>query len=740
MTANQEDCKQGHAAVSASLKPHWHHSLLGKITLFLLTGIIGAYVVGAFAGWVMVERSSLELWRRQAEMNAQSASFAIRNVYTFVAVETDRTGQVTRIVSERPLGDEQSILDTGFNPGDVLALVASQTKNDVWLFQRAGASPNFVTVADADNEAPGKRLDLPKGTLPTQFYSGFAAIGVEKHFVALMPVVTPSGEVTGAVATSIGKADELYLNQKKLLRNSLLVLIGVLIVTVLFVTILMRQLLRPVPALIQALRQIAQNETGNITPFQTRGDEIGSFAIAIETVREAVVERENLLQVREVAKEFEHLAHHDALTGLPNRALFSRQIEKASGLLSNGILRFNVMLLDLDRFKDVNDTHGHAVGDALLIAVSERMSLLLGPEDLPARLGGDEFAILQKVRENPLVEGARLAEGLVASMARPFAILGHDVSVGVSVGIATAPLQGTVPGILLKNADIALYRSKSAGRNTFHFFKKGMAMEQSGPSALERDLELAVEREQLELHYQPIFRTMQGDIAGYEALVRWRHPQMGLLSPDKFIGIAEETGLIVLIGKWVLQQACRDAVLLAHDATMSVNVSVRQLQTKQFVEDVKSALAESSFRPEQLLVEVTESLVIADDTVVRVLAEVHALGVGIVLDDFGTGQSSLTSLMSVPVQAIKIDRSFVVGMDPKSKNQALVAGTVELAHKMGLKVTAEGVETEEQLSILRSLGCDLAQGYLLGPPTTVSSLLETDSLSQKKFSFRGNAR
>jgi diguanylate cyclase (GGDEF)-like protein len=740
MTANQEDFERGHAAVPAPLKPRWHHSLLGKITLFLVAGIVGAFTVGAFAGWVMVERSSLELWRKQAEMNAQSASFAIRNIYTFVAVETDPAGQVTRIVSERPLGDEQSILDTGFNPADVLALVASQTKNNVWLLQWTEASPDFVTAADADNETPGKPLDLPKDVPPNQFFSGFATVGGERHFIALMPVVTPSGEVTGAVATSIGKADQLFVNQNKLLHDSLLILVGVLIVTMLFVTILMRQLFRPVPALIQALRQIAQNETRNVTPFQGRSDEIGSFAIAIETVREAVVERENLRQVREVAKELEHLAHHDALTGVPNRALFSKQLDTLSAQSMDGVTRFNVMLLDLDRFKDVNDTHGHAVGDALLVAASERISLLLGPDDRPARLGGDEFAVLQKVKENPVLEGAKLAEGLVASMARPFRVLGHDVSVGVSIGIASAPLQATVPGILLKNADIALYRSKSAGRSTFHFFKKGMAMEQSGPSALERDLELAVKREQLELHYQPIFSALQGDLVGYEALLRWRHPQMGLLSPEKFIGIAEETGLIIPIGKWVLQQACSDVKFLAHDVTMSVNVSVRQLQMRSFVEDVKLALSESSLRPNQLLIEVTESVVIADETVVKVLAEVHALGVGIVLDDFGTGQSSLSSLLNVPVRTIKIDRSFVACMETQSSGEAIIARTIELAHKMGVTTTAEGVETIEQSNILRSLGCDLMQGYLLGRPKALADLLDARSQTQKKISSGGIAR
>lgn len=293
--ANRKDLDRDDTRAPLS-QPRWHSSLLGKITLFLLTGIIGAYTVGASAGWVMVERSSLELWRRQAEMNAQSASFAIRNIYTFVAVDTDHTGQVTRIISERSLGDDQSILDTGFNPSDVLALVAGQTKNDVWLFRANSVTSELLSAAVADNEVPGMQLNLPDGTRPDQFYTGFAKIGTRSYYIAYMPVVTPSGVVAGAVATSIGEADELFTTQNKLLRDSLVVLVAVLFVTILFVTLLMRQLFRPVPALIQALRQIAQNDTGTLTPFQARRDEIGRFAVAIETVREAAVEREALLQ------------------------------------------------------------------------------------------------------------------------------------------------------------------------------------------------------------------------------------------------------------------------------------------------------------------------------------------------------------------------------------------------------------------------------------------------------------
>jgi diguanylate cyclase (GGDEF)-like protein len=734
--ANRKDLDRDDTRAPLS-QPRWHSSLLGKITFFLLTGIIGAYTVGASAGWVMVERSSLELWRRQAEMNAQSASFAIRNIYTFVAVDTDQTGQVTRIISERSLGDDQSILDTGFNPSDVLALVAGQTKNDVWLFRPNSDTSELLSAAVADNEVPGMQLNLPDGTRPDQFYTGFAEIGTRSYYIAYMPVVTPSGVVAGAVATSIGEADELFTTQNKLLRDSLVVLIAVLFLTILFVTLLMRQLFRPVPALIQALRQIAQNDTGTLTPFQARRDEIGRFAVAIETVREAVVEREALLQVREVAREMEYLAHHDTLTGLPNRARFSKQLEAISVGSNSGATRSNIMLLDLDRFKEVNDTHGHAVGDALLVAVSERISLLLGADDMAARLGGDEFALLQSVNEDPVLEGSRLAEALVSSLAIPFNVVGLEVAVGVSIGIARAPLHGDKPGVLLKHADIALYQSKSAGRGCFHFFRDGMAMAKAGPSALEHELGLALEREELELNYQPIFAAEQGTLIGYEALLRWRHPQMGLISPDNFITLAEETGLIVPIGTWVIQQACRDAVLLENGTTMSVNVSVRQLQKADLVDELEAALRESGLSPHRLLIEVTESILLANETAISTLINIHALGVGLVIDDFGTGYSGLSYLLKFPVRKIKIDRSFITGISTDSGSRAIVTSTIELAHKLGIKVTAEGIETKEQLDVLRSAGCDLAQGFLLGRPAPVGAFLHDRSKTLAKKSSRG---
>ena len=707
-------------AGSAHSRLRWHQSLFGKITLFLIAGVISAYGVGALAGLLMVERNSQEQWRRQAEMNAQIASFTVRNIYTFVAVEADPSGQIIRILSERPLGDDESVLDTGFNPVDVLALAAAQTKNEVWLFRYDKETGSLISSADATGATSGEHLAFPTPHLPNNFFTGFATIGEREHFIASLPVATSAGELLGSVVTSIGEAEELLRTRDDLVRNSFLALIAMLVVISLVVTLVMRRLFRPVPALVKALTRIARDDTGTVTPFQGRHDEIGRLAVAIETLREAVVERENLRQVREVAKQMEHMAHHDSLTGLPNRAFFNKALADAIETTASEGSRFNVMLLDLDRFKSVNDTFGHAAGDALLVAATERVAMLLGPKDIAARLGGDEFALLQWVDQDPMSEASRLAEAVVSAIGTPFTILGNRISIGTSVGIACAPSHGATAATLLKSADVALYCSKTRGRGNHSFFTESMVMATPNLYALEQDLDMALERGQFALHYQPIVTLAGGKIAGYEALLRWRHPEHGMIPPDRFIPLAEETGQIVKIGEWVIRQASRDARQMPEDTVVTVNISAIQLHHRSLVDTLRSALAESGLAPSRFEVEITESVMLSDAIASSVIGEIDAMGVGIVLDDFGTGYASLSYLRKLPIRKIKIDRSFIDGLAARTENGALVSGIVQLARSLGIQTTAEGVESEIELELLRLAGCDLAQGYHIGRPAPLT--------------------
>lgn len=704
----------------------WHQSLLGKITLFFLIGVIVAYGVGAAAGWVMFDKMAGEQWRRQAEMNAQIASSTIRSIYTFVAVESDTSGQVKRIVTERPIGDDDSILSTGFNPVDVLALAAAQTKNEVWLFGYDKAANRFDSIAVAGGGTPNTHLILPRdtawdGSAATRLYTGFADIGKERHYVSALPILTPDGTVLGAVTSSIGEERVLNLTRGELLRNSLFILVAVLLATGIIITLVVRRLFNPVPALIQALSRIARDDTQTVTPYRGRKDEIGHLAIAIETLREAVVEREHLRQVRDVAVQMEHMAHHDSLTGLPNRAFFNRSLNLAIDSCKSHGLLFNVMLLDLDRFKAVNDTLGHPIGDALLSAVADRIRMLLGPGDVAARLGGDEFAIIQHVTDTPMLEASRLAERIIEAIGTPFLIDGRDLEIGISIGISCAPAQGSSATVLLKNADVALYTSKATGRGNFHFFEDGMAMLTQHKYELERDLRLGIERNEFELFYQPILLLNGNTICGYEALLRWRHPQRGLIPPDHFIPIAEDSGLILALGEWVIATACADAARWPEDLTISLNVSPVQLAAGGFVEVVRQHLDKTGLEPRRLELEVTETVVLRGETSVSTLHALKSLGVAIVLDDFGTGYASLSTLSNFPFSKIKIDRSFISDMQNRADCRTIVHAMVNLARGLGMETTAEGVENSVQLDLLQVAGCSYVQGYLFGKPQPLSA-------------------
>lgn len=711
MTADQKALKA---------RVNWRRSIIGKVTSFLLFAVALAYISGAATGWIMIERSQRDEWRQQAGTNIQIASSAIRSVYTFVTVDMTPSGQIVRIITDRMIGDDASVLDTGYVAVDVLALAAVQTKEKVWLLQYDEATRSLASITDSDGGSAGLKLSVQDPIIIregySEFFAGFAKIGQEEYYVGYLPIRSSDGKLLGGVISSVGSAKSLMATRSIFYRNSLLSFAVIMLATGGAIALLLRSLFQPVPVLIEALKRIARDETGNITPYQRRQDEIGQLASTIETLREAVVEREHLRKMREAARELEHLAHHDALTGLPNRAFLQKALSRQLDDVEAGNKTINVMLLDLDRFKPVNDTYGHAVGDQVLISTCKRVSTLLGPDDVFARLGGDEFALIQVVAINAEKESRRLASRIIEAISRPFQINDLSLSIGASIGIACAPVHGKNSNQILSHADVALYTSKGAGRGCYHIFEPGMTMETSHRSTIELELMQALNENQFEVHYQPIVAIGEGRITGYEALVRWRHPKRGLLSPDKFIPAAEETGFIVELDRWVLKQACHQMAAEDDATTISVNLSAIGLPRADLPDYIRATLNEAGLRADRLEIEITETNKIEGKDVLTILNAIRSLGVGIALDDFGTGFASLSYLIDLPVTRIKLDRRFISGVVESSRCLNIVLSTVSLARGLDISVTAEGVEFEEQLDLLRAAGCGSVQGYLLGRP------------------------
>jgi diguanylate cyclase (GGDEF)-like protein len=429
------------------------------------------------------------------------------------------------------------------------------------------------------------------------------------------------------------------------------------------------------------------------------------------TLHEDVTER------RQSVGQIAFLASHDALTGLSNRAFFDEHLQIAWARAERG-QGFALHTIDLDRFKEVNDTLGHGPGDELLRQVAARLREAVRDGDLVTRLGGDEFAVIQYDVDGPEA-AACLANRIVAALAAPYVCEGNQVAIGATIGIALAPQDASDAKALLKRSDLALYRGKADGRATFRFFEPAMDADRRDRRRLESQLRSALGKGEFELNYQPILDLASNAISGFEALIRWRHPTRGLLQPAAFIPMAEESGLIMPIGEWVLEEACREAVGWPADVRLAVNLPPVQFKRGDLLTVVAGALERAGLPPERLELEVTESVLLQDEEWVRAtLYQLRKLGVGIAMDDFGTGYSSLAYLRSFLFSKIKIDRLFVSDLAARADSLAIVHATIDLSRKLGMTTTAEGVETAEQLAILKAEGCSEVQGFFIGRPVS----------------------
>ena len=460
--------------------------------------------------------------------------------------------------------------------------------------------------------------------------------------------------------------------------------------------------------------------TGDVAPMVDMNNEQIGFLGTLSDISE----------LKQAYDQLEQMAFYDTLTGLANRRLFRNRLEHMLGNIPRTGAGVALILIDLDHFKHVNDSMGHDSGDALLTVVSERLKHCVRFTDTVARLGGDEFAVILPNVPDTLTVSA-IADKILLALSKPVLLDDQEMSISASLGISMAPEDSNSAEVLIKNADLALYKAKDEGRNNFKFFTAEMNTLLVKHLNTVQQLRVAIDQQSFMLQYQPQIDLISGQLVGFEALVRWPHPERGMVSPAEFIPVAEETSLIIPLGRWILRTACRqmrelsDAKLINNRAVMAVNLSVKQFEDIQLVKFIGETLIEFGLRPAQLELELTESMLMENlEDTVDLLNNLKALGVGLSIDDFGTGYSSLGYLKRLPVNVIKVDRSFVMDIPRDTDDMEITAAVIAMAHKLRYKVVAEGIETDQQYKFLRESGCDYGQGYFFSPPLSADALVE----------------
>lgn len=661
---------------------------------------------------------------------ASTVAYLLKETISIVRAQSNDLKSLADIIGKNvaaPLtfNDPQSAMDTMASlkvKGDVIAAYILQ--QDTTVFSRYLATnssqsnlPYELPGADYSPESCRRILNQ----LAKQSHN---LIPVNDQVVLVAPIRLDDQEIGTIVL--FASTQQLKVRLAVTLLMSVCILCLAFIAAYLLSMRLQQVVSEPIRILSDAMRQVSETKDFSLRVVRPGDDEIGQLCDGFNEMLQEIEERNLILRQRQ--EHLQELAHFDTLTRLPNRILFHDRLQQAMNLALRNDQLIAIMFLDLDRFKDINDTMGHRIGDLLLQQVAGRMGLALRDCDTVARLGGDEFTIFAqnvKSKEN----GARLAQKLIDMFEIPYFIEGNHLYVTCSIGVTFFPYDADTMDLLLMNADVAMYHAKSAGKNTYRLYTQDMNQYAGDRVALQTDLRRAINLQQLYLLYQPKLDIASGKITGVEALIRWQHPERGLISPTTFIPLAEENGCIQPITEWVLRTACAQAKRWYDSGltslSVAVNISAYCLKRQNIPQVVRQVLEEAGLPPRLLELELTESLLVENDhQAEQVLADLKQIGVTIAIDDFGTGYSSLSYLHRFPIDCLKIDRSFVWNMHRGESDQAIVAAIIAMAHSLNLKVVAEGVETDEHLSALRMCGCDTIQGYLISKPVPADDLGE----------------
>ena len=616
--------------------------------------------------------------------------------------------------------------------------------------------PRIITAAIYDARGVPFSLYTRSGAaakLPPVQPDGHNFSYLARH-VDLFKQITLDNEAVGTVFLRL----DMTIVRTRMLRYagiSSLVLLACLLVAFLISASLQRWITDPILHLAETARRITSQRNFTLRAKREGNDEIGACVDSFNQMLSEIQNRDNELEehrnnlsdlvarrtaellrannelsdakkrAESAVEKMTYQAYHDPLTNLPNRALLSDRLEHALERAHREHRKLAVLFLDLDRFKVINDSLGHALGDMLLCAVADRLKRCVRSEDTIARLGGDEFMVLLDGITH-VQDAARVAEKIIEKLSQPVVCEGHELPVTTSIGISIFPEDGEDSDTLMKNADASMYRAKEAGRNSYIFYRADMNASMHQRLTMETALRKALENGEFELHYQPKVETRSEEIVAVEALVRWQRPGHGMVGPDEFINLAEETGLIVPLGEWVLDEACRQASAWQQNGlvlSVAVNISTRQLTSTAIIDRIDAALRTHALSPALIELEVTESSAMQNtQSAAMTLHELREMGIKLAIDDFGTGYSSLAYLSQLPIDSLKIDRSFVRNIPHNQTDNSIAAAIIAMAHNLRLNVVAEGVETREQFEFLRGLDCDYMQGYLFGRPQTADEL------------------